>query len=595
MISILVALVLTQTLPSAPQRGRMSRTLSDRNDFGGDFAFFEFAPADGTGMVAACTNATRTGAKGEAMTLTGAGICTNSTSSLATVTVPIAQTGGSGAIGISVDSALTNLVLFPSTLNNVNWGTTQNVGAPTIVSTNNPDPLGGTTASRVQFPATTGAQYSLKRQSLSGAPWSGSCYAKMVSGTGELCLFAGSGTGAVRTALNATTWTRMKHENSAQAGGLFVGTDSADCSAGGAFAAQDVYLWNCQLESGKIVTTPTVTTRVATVVSRALTIAGSQFSLGVSWVTGSNFTANATAFQLYKDADNSVTAYSSATGQVSCAVRIGGSTVTTTTPGLMVANAVNRVACYYDGTNTGACVNGVCTLTAGAITMFTGASTLYLGTRSATGNESNGTMKQLCYDPSATRCSRENSGFHARAGFGDSLTNAPDGPGTGWPDRYTALYPSTPVTNWGLNGATADDIYNTRWLVSGTGRYTDVVVFGGINDIRTTSDSAADIFTRLRQTYDEVLAQGSNLYLVTLWPVGNFAGWTGAKATVLLELNALIRTHCATTARVTCIDAYNSDLRDGANLAAIYDSGDGLHQNQAGSDYLSELIHQVLP
>jgi hypothetical protein len=72
----------------------------------------------------------------------------------------------------------------------------------------------------------------------------------------------------------------------------------------------------------------------------------------------------------------------------------------------MTANAANRLACYYDGTNTGACVNGVCTLTAGAITMFTGASTLYLGTRSATGNEANGTLKQFCYDPAALRCPR---------------------------------------------------------------------------------------------------------------------------------------------------------------------------------------------
>lgn len=418
MISLLV-ISLLQQVPNCgvatPCRGRMSRVLSDRNETVADYAFFEFAPADGAGMGSSCTNAVRTGAKGEAVTLTGGGICATgatvssiAASSFATVTVPIAQPGGDGTAptGISVDKALTNLVLFPSTLNNVNWGTTQNVGAPTIVSTNNTDPLGGTTASRVQFPATTGSQYSLKRQSLSGAPWSGSCYAKTVSGAGELCLFAGSGTGAVRTTLNSTTWTRMKHENSSQAGGLFVGTDSADCSAGGAFAAQDVYLWNCQLESGKIVSTPTVTTRAATLASTSLTIAGPTFSLATTWMAGTNHTLDATAFQLHKDANNSVTASSSATGQLSCAVRIAGSTVTTTTTATMTANAANRLACYYDGTNTGACVNGVCTLTAGAITMFTGASTLYLGTRSATGNEANGTLKQFCYDPAALRCPR---------------------------------------------------------------------------------------------------------------------------------------------------------------------------------------------
>lgn len=121
------------------------------------------------------------------------------------------------------------------------------------------------------------------------------------------------------------------------------------------------------------------------------------------------------------------------------------------------------------------------------------------------------------------------------------------------------------------------------------------MVLGGINDIRTTSDSAADIFARLHLTYDEVLAEGSHLYLITLFPFGNFAGWTAPKQAVLEDLNVLIRSFCASDSRVTCIDAYNSDLRDGINLAAIYDSGDGLHQNQAGSDYLSTLVHAVLP
>lgn len=410
----MLALALAIALAQTPQHRLFQQPNLPRDSF----AFFEAFPSSGAGATGVCSSTAPTGAKGEVLTGTrgsadrcssGATITSIAASSLVNLSNDITNVmpGGDGSspLGVTVSAAGTNLILFPSTLNNVNWGITQNAGNPTVVNTNSTDPLGGNTASRVQFPATVGAQYSLLRQTGLTQPFSGSCYAKMVSGTGELCLFAGSGTGAVRTALNATTWTRMKQENSTQNGGLFVGTDSTDCS-GGDFSAQDVYLWNCQLEATRAVTTPMDTTRAAQVLSAPVTLSGSYFSAAATWEAPGVFTSGATALQIYVDANNSITMSSGATGTLLCAVRIGGSTTTTTSVATMVAGSRNRVACYYDGTSTGACVNGVCTLTAGAITMFTGAATFYLGTRSATGNEANSTLKEFCYDPAAERCRR---------------------------------------------------------------------------------------------------------------------------------------------------------------------------------------------
>ena len=574
-------------------------------------AYFEEAPRSSVAMTSACacTSPTVT-ATGQALTITraSAATCTKgpTTSGIANGDLVSCGSGqalvmpgldGTGPVGLTVEGALTNPVLFPNTLNNVNWGITANIASPVVVSTTNTDPFGGTTCSRVQFPATAGAQYSMLRQSGSGsAPQSAGCYARTVDGgVGDLCVFAGDGPFAQRYAVSGTSWTRVRAENSSRPSiALFIGVDSSDCATGN-FAAQDVYLCGCQLEASAASLTSFVSgSRVATVPSASVSVSGSTFSTMVTWRAPPFFLAGATAFQLFKDASNSVTAYSTSTGALSCDVRIAGTTVTTTSLTVMTPSVSNRVGCYYDGLSTAACVNGVCTLTAGTVTMFAGASTFYLGTRSTTGNEANSTLRDWCYDPAPNRCRRTTDGPRAFAGFGDSITAAPSGVGTGWPDRYSVLFSPAVMTNWGLNGATANDIYVTRWLISGVSRYSDVVVLGGINDIRTTSNDAITIFNTLKLTYTMALAEGARLYLVTVMPFSNFSGWTTAKQQVLTDLNTLIRNYCATTPNCTLIDAYNSTLRVGTALNPAYDSGDGLHPSQAGSDVLATLIRSYV-
>jgi len=80
-------------------------------------------------------------------------------------------------------------------------------------------------------------------------------------------------------------------------------------------------------------------------------------------------------------------------------------------------------------------------------------------------------------------------------------------------------------------------------------------------------------------------------------PRGASAGWTGDKQTLLLALNTWIRAYCtAHSTTATCIDLYNSALNDGSgNLAAMYDSMDGLHPNASGEQYIASQVTMVLP
>ena len=98
--------------------GRSSRGLSCA-----DYAYFEFAPASGAGMTAACACTTPTGAKGEAMTFTRTGAATCSKQGLATTGIndgdlvtcasdnqPRVEPSG-GVLGLRVESAKTNPLL----------------------------------------------------------------------------------------------------------------------------------------------------------------------------------------------------------------------------------------------------------------------------------------------------------------------------------------------------------------------------------------------------------------------------------------------------------------------------------------------------
>jgi hypothetical protein len=236
------------------------------------------------------------------------------------------------------------------------------------------------------------------------------------SGAVDTYVYGGAG-GSVFTSpapYVASSWTRVLNENrlitTAASSQYAIGNYSGD---GGTRGAADVLLWQADLQAGvecspPIATAGTAATRVVSVPSMpAGTFTGATVSVAATWVTPSAFTAGATAFQLQKDATNDTKGYATSTGATStftCDFRIGGVSSTVATAGNLSASASNRVACYYDGANKAACLNGVCTSSATALTLPTGAMTMWVGTRSTTGNEARGTVKRVCFDGADARC-----------------------------------------------------------------------------------------------------------------------------------------------------------------------------------------------
>lgn len=245
------------------------------------FAFFEFAPANGAGMGTACACTTPTGAKGEAMTFTRAssGTCLkgNTTTAVANGDMVTCSTNqprvmpggdGSGALGLLVEASRTNVVLRSQEFENAAWtSTASGVANPTVTANAAVAPDGTTTADRVQIPATSGVQYSLLQSGsvLTATASSIAVWAKGNGTTDQTCIAASNGSGAnCLCSYNPTTWTRCKCENKTLGalGPMYIGNYSASTGPCGiSFNAQDVFLWQAQ---GETAGSPYITSDIAT-------------------------------------------------------------------------------------------------------------------------------------------------------------------------------------------------------------------------------------------------------------------------------------------------------------------------------------------
>ncbi len=112
--------------------------------------------------------------------------------------------------------------------------------------------------------------------------------------------------------------------------------------------------------------------------------------------------------------------------------------------------------------------------------------------------------------------------------------------------------------------------------------YQGIVVMLGINDA-LFSVPAATVILNLEQIVDEAISDGFKVILSTISPFGNNPGWTQAFQDVINTVNAWARAKVDAdiTKRLSLLESYDT-LRDGINLDDAFDSGDGLHWNQAG-------------
>ncbi len=417
------------------QRYTRSRTLPCQRP-----PVFEFAPASGAGMSAACACTNVTGGHGEAVTIarTSSAYCTKGNELTGIVpgdlvlcgaNLPLVMPGGdgSGPMGLLVEQDSTNSVLWPEAFDNVAW-TLSNTGTSNPVVTANAAlaPNNALTADRVQFPATTlVTDDSLISQpgactgTGAGNPSNLSVYVRGVSGSGTLDMCVRTNTAAWSCAACAyvsATATRCILENVTITanGDYLIGQATAE-NGGTLRAANDVYLWGADCERGSgttrnvtsyIPTTTVAVTRAAATATAPIAMSGRNRSLSLTCVAQALPAAtlpslmSTSAANTFNDASSLAL---STTNAVTATFRIASVSSTVSTTTTATANASNRISSSYDGVNKRACLNGTCVLSAASL-VLPAVTQVNIGARVGTTFGANRVVKQLCIDNTANGC-----------------------------------------------------------------------------------------------------------------------------------------------------------------------------------------------
>ena len=246
---------------------------------GASYAFFEFAPASGAGMPAACSTTAPTGAKGEAMTFARGSVATcTKTASGGLATTGIAngdlvqmssnvarvEYDSAGVLGLLVESSRTNSALRSEELDNAVWLQNADSAArnSTVTANQAVAPDGNTTADRLDLVATTGAQFSSRQQSAAcpATAQGMSVYLKSVT-TGDSLDLCDNATCITCTHVPGS-WTRCVGSVAIVAAGAFT-IGNMTVSTGTPRNAQSVYVWGLQCEAGSYATSYIPTTSAA--------------------------------------------------------------------------------------------------------------------------------------------------------------------------------------------------------------------------------------------------------------------------------------------------------------------------------------------
>lgn len=400
-----------------------------------NYASFEFAPSDGVGMGAACSCAAVTGAKGEVMTFTRAssGTCLkgNTASGIANGDMVTCSTDqprvmpggdGTGGLGLLVEGVRTNLCLRSQELDNAAWTSLNNVvAAPTVTADAAVQPDGTTTAERLQIPATSGVQYSVRAQAatVTGAA-SASCMVKgnASADTTDICLnnnTAGSNYNCAACAFVAGSYTRCKVENVANAGAngtLLIGNATGVTGGLGSRNAVDIFVSDCQWEVGAFASSYIATAGAGVQRAEDLGYFAVSFSGLTTWsgaVTAVLPSARDGSPFFLEPAKDTIGSnrnsfyWRDVTNAFSALTVVGGGTFETVQATGLTPSASNRFVIYYDGTNQTACANASCTTNGQGYTEFP-VNRIALGNFNGGGDPGWSVIKRACFDPSMTRC-----------------------------------------------------------------------------------------------------------------------------------------------------------------------------------------------
>lgn len=339
---------------------------------------------------------------------------------------------GGGGLGLLMESGRTNLALRSQEFDNASWANfTAGSGTNPTKGSANTDvsPDGTTTAERVTFNATGAADSSGLSQGVMVAD-AGSFFVfardpatlgpdggnidggGATGGTFDLAIDKASGQTCATCSYVAGSWTRCYVENvpSKAGGNIYLGNLSSLCG-GTTRAAQTPALWGAQAEAGAygtsyIATSGAVASRFAEDAGFALgSMASATFS-GSATIIGEGAPASVRVWSLLfgGSTSNAIICSTSISDAFRSNYVIGGSGHVVDSAASLTPGIEQAVASYYDGANRASCLSGTCTATAGALTLPTGAVSVYVGTSNLGAFQLDGVVKNLCLDPNQFTC-----------------------------------------------------------------------------------------------------------------------------------------------------------------------------------------------
>lgn len=422
MISALLLVALSQT----PQHRLFQQPNLPRDSY----AFLEFAPASGAGMGAACACAAITGARGEAVSLSraAAAICTRTaTGGLAStgiadgdltscgVNIPRVEYDNSGALGVLVEAAATNVLLRSDALTNAAWA---DVGTPAATD-GATDPFGGATGDTLTDDAAGAFEGRSQTVTVSAATtYTMSCYVK--GGTSSRVRLSLDGTTCDTSTLSTTSWSRVSCTDVSSSG---VGISAQVLVGNATTDTGSIIVGGCSVEGGSFATSYIITgaapanrtaegavlidmgaqapgansmSAAVSITKRATSTIGTTVVLYLNPISHAD--VSGAGFELYST-DSSAT-FRCQSGNDAAAVVASGTAAAGagTTRGYCTSSGSG-------GTTSGAM--GVNSMSASAATSGTFAAARYLsaGNIGTAGTyQFDGIVSRICVDPSPSRC-----------------------------------------------------------------------------------------------------------------------------------------------------------------------------------------------
>lgn len=581
--------------------------------------FFEFAPADGRGMTAACACTVPTGAKGEALTFTRAssGTCLKGDPSaihngdLVTCSTnqPRVMSGdATPVLGLLIESARTNSAIQSSAFDDAAW--IKPAPAPTITANFAVAPDGTMTADRFQ---TTVAASSCAVQTIPGVPGPathvGTVFLKAVTGSPQVYCYLyqrnGSPSASTPVTLNTSTWTRCQVTLTTNAtANVSIGV-GYDTGIGQTAVAADFLAWGAQVELGATYPSSYIPTTTAAVEraedSAYATVAAFQpRSLGAVGTVDHLLPRSAGLLAAFQDATHHVwmsqgAEVGSVDQYLQCAWKTAVDSLANSSVFLpLTYGGAIGLRCHYDGTNGVVSIHGYQSATALSFTPPASVTRVYLGSLDAAGNPWDGVVKRVCADPRSDRCGAPYGVGNDVVMLGDSITRSDLSAPTRLPLALASAKRRV-VINAGVTGDTAS-LCRARFDASISGEaYGALVLLCSVNSINYGL-TAAEVWTDLQSIAEKARLAGIKVVLVKTTPWATYSGWTAGKQAETDALWTTMQSYCSTyPASVACVST--DSLGSGIPLAlkASSDSGDHLHLSAAGSGALASLIAAALP